>query len=89
MKTIVTLTRVYKKEVEIEIDNELLIGMDEEQIADYLFDDHEWDNDKEEALFDKAPFQDVSFYEGKIDESVDDDRFDIYQDDKIIYGGHL
>tara|TARA_R110000751_G_scaffold6143_3_gene26671 strand:+ start:914 stop:1198 length:285 start_codon:yes stop_codon:yes gene_type:complete len=91
-KVTVTLKRFYFKEVEMEIDNELIKGMSHEEIATYLMEEHPYDT--EDELFDKAELDDLeidltlgSFEGGVIRE--DTDRYDIYENDKQIYGGHL
>ena len=43
-KVTVTLKRFYFKEVEMEIDNELIKGMSHEQIGDYLVEEHYYHN---------------------------------------------
>ena len=85
-KVIVTLKRFYFKEVEIEIDNELLKGMSHEEIATYLMEEHRYDN--EDELFDKAELDDLEIDAGGVIDE-DTDRYDIYEDDKQVYGGHL
>jgi len=87
MKTTITLTRLFKKEVKIEVDKELLKGMDEEQIETFLMEDYNCAN--EEELFDKAEFIQIDFDEDSLGE-FDTNRFDI-EDEKgnNIYGGHL
>ena len=85
-KVTVTLKRFYFKEVEIEIDNELLKGMSHEEIATYLMEEHRYNN--EDELFDKAKLDDLEIdARGVIHE--DTDRYDIYEDDNQVYGGHL
>ena len=92
-KVTVTLKRFYFKEVEMEIDNELIKGMSHEEIATYLIEEHRYDN--EDELFDKAELDDlvVSHSSLEIDgEGViheDTDRYDIYEDNNQVYGGHL
>lgn len=86
MKTTVTLKRFYFKEVEIEIDNKLLRGMDCEQISTYLMEEYPYDEENEE--FDKAELQALEIdHKGRIYE--DTDRYDIYDGDEQVYGGHL
>ena len=86
MKTIVTLKRFYFKEVEIEVDNKLLRGMELEQISTYLMEEYPYDEEDEE--FDKAELQDLEIdYKGRIYE--DTNRFDIYEDGKPVYGDLL
>jgi hypothetical protein len=85
-KVTVTLKRFYFKEVEIEIDNELLKGMSHEEIATYLMEEHRYDN--EDELFDKAELDDLEIDAGGVIHE-DTDRYDIYEDDKQVYGGHL
>jgi len=87
MEVKVTLKRFYFKEVEIEIDNELLKGMNHEEISDYLIEkwSHHYDED---ALFDKAELDDLEVdVGGTIQE--DTDRYDIYENGKQVFGGHL
>lgn len=86
MKTIVTLTRAYYKQIEIVVDNNLLIDKTEEEIATYLMEEYEIPN--EEELFDEAIMEGMKIRDE--DNEVDTDRFDIYNDDNSqIYGGHL
>jgi hypothetical protein len=85
-KVTVTLKRFYFKEVEIEIDNELLKGMSHEEIATYLMEEHSYDN--EDELFDKAELDDLEIDTGGVIHE-DTDRYDIYEDDNQVYGGHL
>ena len=85
-KVTVTLKRFYFKEVEIEIDNELLKGMSHEEIATYLMEEHRYDN--EDELFDKAELDDLEIDAGGVIDE-DTDRYDIYEDDNQVYGGHL
>ena len=85
-KVTVTLKRFYFKEVEIEIDNELLKGMSHEEIATYLMEEHSYDN--EDELFDKAELDDLEIDAGGVIHE-DTDRYDIYEDDNQVYGGHL
>ncbi len=86
-KVTVTLKRFYFKEVEIEVNNELLKGMSHEEIATYLMEEqyHHYDED---ALFDKAELDDLEIDAGGIIYE-DTDRYDIYEDDNQVYGGHL
>lgn len=85
-KVTVTLKRFYFKEVEIEIDNELLKGMSHEEIATYLMEEHRYDN--EDELFNKAELDDLEIDAGGVIYE-DTDRYDIYEDDNQVYGGHL
>mgnify|MGYP003647940167 CR=1 FL=1 len=90
-KVTVTLKRFYFKEVKIEVYNELLKGMNHEEISDYLIE--KWSNPyDEDALFDKAELDDlgIDFKIGcgaTIQE--DTDRYDIYEGGKQVFGGHL
>ena len=87
MKTIVTLTRVFKKEVEIEIPKDLLKGMNEEQIHTFLMEEYVFED--EDKLFESAELVQIDFEEDSLNEA-DTDRFDIEDDNgKKIYGGHL
>ena len=87
MRATVTLTRVFKKEVVIEINKELLKGMDEEQIHDFLME--EYDYEDEDKLFENAELVQIDFNEDSLHEA-DTDRFDIEDDNgENIYGGHL
>ena len=85
-KVTVTLKRFYFKEVEIEIDNELLKGMSHEEIATYLTEEHRYNN--EDELFNKAELDDLEIDAGGVIHE-DTDRYDIYEDDNQVYGGHL
>ena len=75
-----------RNDKEIEIDNELLKGMSHEEIATYLMEEHRYDN--EDELFDKAELDDLEIDAGGVIDE-DTDRYDIYEDDKQVYGGHL
>ena len=87
MKAIVTLTRVFKKEVTIEINKDLLKGMNEEQIQTFLMEEYE--REDEDKLFENAELVQIDFDEDSLNEA-DTDRFDIEDDNGIhIYGGHI
>jgi hypothetical protein len=87
MKTIVTLTKVFKKEVKIEVDKELLKGMSEEQIHTFLTENYNYPN--EDKLFDEAEFIEIGFSEDSLSEA-DTNRFDIKDENgNNIYGGHI
>ncbi len=85
-QVIVTLTKVYKREVEREVSAELIEGMNDEEIQTFLME--EWD---EVCLDDEGVFENVELKEIPFEESayVDTDRFDIYENGKCTYGGHL
>jgi hypothetical protein len=85
-QVIVTLTKVYKREVEREVSAELIEGMTDEEIQTFLME--EWD---EVDLDDDGLFEMVELIEIPFEESayVDTDRFDIYDGDEQVYGGHL
>ena len=85
-KVTVTLKRFYFKEVEIEIDNKLLKGMSNKEIATYLMEEYPYNT--EDELFDKAELDNLEIDEGGIIHE-DTDRYDIYEDDNQVYGGHL
>jgi len=88
MKTIVTLKRFYFKRIEIEIDNNLLEGKTEEEIATFLIEEYPFGEEEEERLFNKAKLEGLEIDStGIINE--DTDRYDIYEDGKQVYGGHL
>ena len=80
-KIVLTLQRVYKKEIEIEVDSEQFEGLSNEEIVDKLCDGEGID----ETEIDNS-FADASFYEF---DNVEGDRYYIYEDGKNIYGGHL
>lgn len=84
MKTTLTLTRVFKKELLIEVDEELIKGMSAEQIGTFLL-EQSFDYNAE---FEKAELEQIDFNEDSLNEA-DTDRFDIYDNGKHIYGGHL
>ena len=85
MKTIVTLTRGYYKEITVEVNPKLLEGKSEEEIAGFLIDEYEVLN--EEELFEKEEYEEMTIEE---ESNVDTDRFDIYDEDgNRTYGGHL
>ncbi len=88
-KVTVTLSRFYFKELEITIDNELLKGMSHEEIADYLIE--EWspiDDDNEDEAFAGAKLQHLEVDIGGTIHQ-DTDRYDIYENNKQVFGGHL
>jgi hypothetical protein len=74
-----------KKQV-IEVSAELIEGMTDEEIQTFLME--EWD---EVDLDDDGLFEMVELIEIPFEESayVDTDRFDIYDGDEQVYGGHL
>lgn len=85
MITTVTLTKVFKKEVTIEIDQNLLKGKNEEEIVDFLREEYRYDD----SLFENAELIELEFTENSIN-NVDTDRFDIVNENgEHIYGGHL
>ena len=87
MKTTVTLTRVFKKEVTIGISKDLLKSMNEEQIQTFLMEEYKYE--EEDKLFENAELVQIDFDEDSLNEA-DTDRFDIEDDDgNNIYGGHL
>jgi hypothetical protein len=87
MKTIVSLTRVFKKEVTIEISKDLLKGMDEDQIQTFLMEEYE--HEDEDKLFENAELVQIDFDEDSLNEA-DTDRFDIEDGNgNNIFGGHL
>jgi len=84
----VTLTRLYKKEVVVEVNNEKFANMTEEEIADALMNNCEVDD--EDKLFEKAELQQIDFNEEVMGIDADTDRYDIYNEEgEQIYGGHL
>tara|TARA_R110002020_G_scaffold188551_1_gene387275 strand:- start:1128 stop:1394 length:267 start_codon:yes stop_codon:yes gene_type:complete len=85
-KVTVTLKRFYFKEVEMEIDNELIKGMSHEQIGDYLVEEHYYHN--LENVFKQSEMKVLpkSYLLHPIDAT---DRYDIYEDNNQVYGGHL
>jgi len=86
MKTTITLKRFYFKEVEIEVDNKLLEGMDDEEISDFLIE--EYSPQCHEDDFNKVEYQHLEIdHKDKIQE--DTDRYDIYRNGKQVFGGHL
>ena len=87
MRATVTLTRVFKKEVTIEISKDLLKGMNEEQIQTFLMEEYE--REDEDKLFENAELVQIDFDEYSLNEA-DTDRFDIEDDNGThIYGGHI
>jgi len=83
MEVKVTLRRFYFKEVEITIDNELLKGMSHEEIGDYLIE--EWSPIDD---FDGAKLHHLEVDIGGTIHQ-DTDRYDIYENNKKVFGGHL
>lgn len=83
---IVTLTRVFKKEVEITIPTELVKGMTDEEIQVFL--SEEYDYPTEEDYFDSAELEHILHREDDLADA-DTDRFDIYENGRNTYGGHL
>jgi len=86
-KVTVTLSRFYFKELEITIDNELLKGMSHEEIADYLIEDWSYELTEDEA-FAGAKLQHLEVDIGGTIHQ-DTDRYDIYENNKQVFGGHL
>ena len=87
METTVSLTRVYKKEITIVVDQDLLKGMNEEQIQTFLIEKYQYKD--EDVLFENAELVQIGFDEDSLSEA-DTDRFDIKDDNgKNVYGGHL
>jgi hypothetical protein len=85
-KVTVTLTRVFKKEVEVVISDELIKGMTDEEIATFLME--EYDTEGEDKVFENAEYEQIPHEEDSLD-GVDTDRFDIFEGEKKTYGGHL
>lgn len=89
MKTVkVTLTRLYKKEVVIEIDKDLIKDIPAEKIDDFLWNEYAIGDADEQ--FEEAELEGIDFPDnhGYID--ADTDRYDVYDENgKQIYGGHL
>lgn len=85
-QVIVTLTKVYKREVEREVSAELIEGMTDEEIQTFLME--EWDEVDldDDGLFEMVELKEIPFEESAY---VDTDRFDIYDGDEQVYGGHL
>ncbi len=85
-RTTVTLNRFYFKRIEIEVDNSLLKGKTEEEIAEFLTEDFVIEN--EDQLFEQSELDSLEIDSGGIIYE-DTDRFDIYENGKHVYGGHL
>ncbi len=85
MKTLVTITRTYKKELNFYVEEALLEGLTKEQIGDFMISDFEVPQEKEDLL------QEQELEPSECNEDTEDgDRYDIYDDKGIlIYGGHL
>jgi len=82
-----SLTRVYKKEIQIVVDKDLLKGMNEEQIQTFLMEEYGYED--EDKLFENAELVQIGFGENSLNEA-DTDRFDIEDDNgNNVYGGHL
>jgi len=85
--TTVSLTKVYKKEIQIVVDQDLLKGMNEEQIQTFLMEEYEYED--EDKLFENAELVQIGFRQNSLNEA-DTDRFDIEDDNgNNVYGGHL
>ena len=90
MKTLVTLTRVYKKEVTIEIDPKQLESMGVGAIHAYIDEVFENDTTEINELFEKSEFEKIGFNEDYIIEDVDADKFEITDKfDRVLYSGYL
>ena len=83
---IVTFTRVYKRVVEREVSEELVKDMTDEQIHTFLIEEWVEVDDNDNGLFEDVELELIQHEES---EHADTDRFDIYQDDVNVYGGHL
>ncbi len=89
MKTaIVTFTKVYKREVEREVPQELLEGKTNEEIADFLIKGGHGIDTDDEGLFDMVEYEEIPFDEYALMDA-DTDRYDIWDGNKKVYGGHL
>ena len=80
-KVVITLQRVYYKQIEFEIETDVFEGLTDEEIAVQIiegnFDDSEVDNLFGEASLDGG-------------EEGEECRYDIYDENgKLTYGGHL
>ena len=80
-KIILTLQRVYKKEIEVDVSDSRFDGMSDEEIADILMNEDIIDEDIIGNLFADASFDEFDNVEG--------DRYDIYEGNRQVYGGHL
>ena len=93
MKTIITLTRLYKKEVKFQLDPMLVIGKSREEIGEYLCSfDSPINYEASEDLFNEAEIEIISTPHNadEVLEDVVGDRFDIESDKGVpLYGGHL
>lgn len=89
MKTaIVTFTKVYKREVEREVPQELIKGKTLEEIADFLIEGGHGIDTDDDGLFDMVEYEEIPFDEYSLIDA-DTDRYDISVNNKIVYGGHL
>ena len=89
-QVIVTLTKVYKREVEREVSAELIEGMTDEEIQTFLIE--EWDEvdlDDDGSKWKNFEYVELEEISSVVSPYVDTDRFDIYEDGKQVYGGHL
>ena len=84
-KTVITLTRLYEKTVQIEIPSKFTEGKTKEEIRGFLHNNMDWQYELEgkiEKEFEQAEFEFQADCPGN--------RYDIYdKNEQHIYGGHL
>ena len=82
-KVVVKMYQKLVKEVEVEVDASLVEGKTNEEIQD-LLESGSFINDEDlNNLFDKAELETLD------SSSEQEDRYDIYENDTQVYGGHL
>ncbi len=88
-KVLISLTKLYKKELNFYVDPELIEGKSDEEIADYLME--VYDYQEKDELLEEQELESIDFPDnhGYID-GVDSDRYDVFDEKgKQTYGGHL
>ena len=81
-KVVLTLMRVYKKTVTVDVSDSRFDGLTDEEIQDILI---------EEGLRDDEEVVGELFANASLEEfdNVEGDRYDIYKDGEQTFGGHL
>lgn len=85
---ILTFTKVYKREVEREVPQELIKDKTLNEIQDLLLEGKHGIDTDDEGLFDMVEYEEIPFDEYSL-KDADTDRYDVWIDDKKVYGGHL
>ena len=85
---ILTFTKVYKREVERELPQELIKGKTLGEIEDLLLEGRHGIDTNDNGLFDMVEYEEIPFDEYSLMDA-DTDRYDIWIGDKKVHGGHL